>query len=120
MVPSTNSAQILVVDDQEPNVELLASLLRRAGYRAVTTLTDPREVVAHCIRLQPDLLILDLMMPYLDGFGVMEQLRPWMAGQGYFPILVLTADITLAAKQRALTLGARDFVAKPFDTTEIL
>jgi PleD family two-component response regulator len=67
---------------------------------------------------QPDLLLLDLMMPRVDGYAIMTQLREWIADETYFPILVITADVSSAAKQKALSLGAKDFLTKPIDTTE--
>ncbi|HET7077275.1 MAG TPA: response regulator [Chloroflexia bacterium] len=100
-------ARILVVDDQIANVRYLERLLARAGATQVTTTTDPHLVVSLYHAIQPDLIVLDLMMPYLDGFAVMEQLRPLLAAEGYLPILVLTADVAPETKQRALAAGAR-------------
>jgi putative two-component system response regulator len=113
-------ARILVVDDQETNVELLRSLLRREGYTHVVGITDPREAVDRYRELQPDLILLDLMMPHLDGFEVMARLRPLIPDEEYMPILVLTADATLPTRQRALALGANDFLVKPSDATEVM
>jgi signal transduction histidine kinase len=114
------SAHILVVDDEEANVDLLEQMLARAGYTNVTGTTDPRRVLPLVRERQPDLILLDLLMPYLDGYAVLEQLRPEIGEDVYLPVLVLTADITPAAKQRALTLGANDFLTKPFDQVELL
>lgn len=113
-------ARILIVDDQEANLKLLERLLTRAGYRSITTTTDPRQALPLFLTQQPDIVLLDLHMPHLDGFGVLEQLRPRMKEKLYLPILVLTADATQEAKQRALSLGARDFLTKPFDHQEVL
>jgi putative two-component system response regulator len=112
-------ARILVVDDQQTNVELLRALLRREGYTHVVGITDSREAMARYRELQPDLILLDLMMPHLDGFEVMARLRPMIADDEYVPILVLTADVTLSTRQRALALGANDFLVKPSDATEV-
>jgi response regulator RpfG family c-di-GMP phosphodiesterase len=114
------SGRILIVDDQEANVLLLESLLLREGYNNLLTTTDPRECLVLFETFQPDLLLLDLHMPHLDGFQVMEQLRPLIPPHSYLPVLVLTADVTPEVKQRALARGASDFLTKPFDTTEVL
>ena len=113
-------ARILVVDDQEPNVRLLERILRRAGYANVATTTDPRQVLAMYGELDPDLIVLDLHMPHMDGFEVMEELGRHVPDGSYLPILVLTADATTQARQRALSMGARDFLTKPFDHDEAL
>ena len=113
-------AVILVVDDQETNVLLLEKLLKQTGYENVTSTTDSRRVLPMFLALQPDIVLLDLHMPHLDGYAVMEQLGPRIPRGTYLPLLVLTADITPQAKQRALKLGAKDFVTKPFDHAEVL
>ncbi|MGH2807799.1 MAG: HD domain-containing phosphohydrolase [Actinomycetota bacterium] len=113
------SARILVVDDYAPNVLVLEELLRKAGYTSVTTATDSRRVLPLFMALQPDLILLDLNMPHLDGYQVMEQLRPRI-GDSFLPVLVLTAHDTPDAKRRALKAGANDFLAKPFDGDEVL
>lgn len=111
---------ILIVDDQENNIRILERTLRRAGYDQLFSTTDPRKAVPLFLEHQPDLVLLDLHMPYLDGFGVLEQVGPHVPEGSYLPILVLTADISTEAKQRALSMGAKDFLAKPFDATEVL
>ena len=113
-------ARILVVDDQEANVRLLERILQRAGYTNVTTTTDPRQVLAMYEELEPDLILLDLLMPHMDGFEVMGELGRRVPDGSYVPILVLTADATPQARQRALSMGARDFLTKPFDHDEAL
>jgi putative two-component system response regulator len=112
-------ARILIVDDQPANVTLLERMLEQRGYTDVVSTNDPTEVVALCERLAPDLLLLDLHMPRLDGFALMQALAPWASEQGYLPILVLTADISQEAKQRALAMGAKDFLTKPLNPTEV-
>lgn len=113
------SRRILVVDDEEANVLLLRTLLQREGYADVHCLTDSREALASYIELQPDLVLLDLMMPEIDGFQLLEAFSRHDAADEFRPVLVLTADTTLQAKRRALALGAKDFVAKPFDVVEV-
>ncbi len=119
MITSLEGARILVVDDDGANVMLLERLLERWGYTNVTTTTDSRRVVALCMTVQPDLVLLDLHMPEPDGFELMELLAPWTAAQGYLPILVLTADPSETAKERALSFGAKDFLIKPLEATDV-
>src|SRR5712691_3903915 len=115
-----NRARILIVDDELSNVRLLERLLDRAGYTHLKSTTDPRQILPLFSEFTPDLILLDLNMPRLDGFAVMEQLQPLIPTGTYLPILVLTADVTPEAKGRALGAGAKDFVTKPFDMTEVL
>src|SRR2546426_1555860 len=117
---SLRHARILVVDDEPANVLLLQRLLGDAGYAAVATTTDSRRVLELYRSTRPDLIVLDLMMPHLDGFAVLEQLRAEIPADAYVPVLVLTADATLEAKRRALASGARDFLTKPFEQFEVL
>ena len=112
-------ARVLVVDDDKPLVEFLENLLHASGLELTTT-CDPREAVACYEALQPDLLILDLHMPHMDGFQVMQQLHSRIPETQYVPILVITADDKPETKLRALLAGARDFVNKPFDTFELV
>lgn len=114
------NAKILIVDDETANVRLLERILTRAGYEQVRSTQDARTVLSLYLKFQPDLLLLDLMMPHLSGFEVMEQLQAILPAGTYLPILVLTADITPDARDRALSGGARDFLIKPFDHTEVL
>jgi putative two-component system response regulator len=111
---------ILIVDDEPANVQLLERLLTSSGYSRVRSTTDPKRVVTLYRDLQPDLILLDLHMPGLDGFTVMQQLSEMIASDDYVPILVLTADVTATSKQRALVGGAKDFLTKPLDTAEVL
>jgi putative two-component system response regulator len=113
------AARILIVDDQPANVLLLEALLSRAGYTSIERLTDSRLVLETFAAFQPDLILLDLHMPHLDGLGVLEQLRPFIPADTYLPVLILTTDASREAKQSALALGARDFVTKPFDSIEV-
>ncbi len=113
-------SQILIVDDSRMNVALLELILRRAGYSRVSSTTDPRETFELCRRLRPDVILLDLTMPHMDGYEVLTRLEAEQADPAYLPILVLTADATPEAKRTALSLGAMDFLTKPFDATEVL
>jgi PleD family two-component response regulator len=114
------TARILVVDDEEVNVILVERILNREGYSNVAVTTDPRQVVRLFRESEPDLLVLDLHMPNLDGFEVMDRLAAVVPEETYLPILVLTADATPAAMHRALSMGARDFLLKPFDAIEVV
>src|SRR5580704_6999017 len=112
--------RVLIVDDQEPNVLLLERLLQQAGFTNLRSSTDPHAVLSIFAEFQPDILLLDLHMPGLSGFEVMDQLRGVVGKNTYFPILVLTANPMPLIKQQALVYGAKDFLAKPFDLTEVL
>jgi PAS domain S-box-containing protein len=109
-------AAILVVDDQQSNVELLEQLLIDTGYSRVASTTRPQEVCALHRKNRYDLILLDLQMPGMDGFQVMEGLKT-SEDDGYLPVIVLTAQP--GHKQRALQAGARDFISKPFDLVEV-
>src|ERR1022692_3649788 len=110
------NARILVVDDQEANVRLLESMLRIAGYASIESTMDPKEVCElHC-KNRYSLILLDLQMPGMDGFQVMEGLKE-IEEDGYLPVLVITAQPE--HKLRALQAGAKDFVSKPFDLAEL-
>lgn len=120
MINSTlESANILIVDDQETNIYILEYFLSSQGYTNIKTTTDPRNVVPLYISFKPDIILLDLSMPYLSGFEVMEQLKTLTPVNTFLPILVLTADVTTESKQRALSGGASDFLTKPFDLVEV-
>jgi EAL domain-containing protein (putative c-di-GMP-specific phosphodiesterase class I) len=112
-------SQVLVIDDNPSNVALLRALLTRAGLRAVHTATDPRDALSRIDEIDPDLVLLDLHMPELDGYAVLQMLTQRAAGS-YLPVMVLTADSTPEANERALNLGARDFLSKPLQTNEVL
>jgi putative two-component system response regulator len=115
-----SAARILIADDEHSGLRLLREIATRAGYSDIRTTSDSRAVAALCREFQPDLLLLDLHMPYLDGFQVLEQLHDLIESSVFFPVLVLSADITPEARKRALIAGARDFVLKPYDTTEVM
>ena len=110
------NASILIVDDQEANVSLLEQLLSEAGYTCVASTMNPQEVCALHRRDRYDLILLDLQMPGMDGFQVIEALKTNDA-DGYLPVLVITAQP--GHKLRALQAGAKDFVSKPFDLVEV-
>jgi signal transduction histidine kinase len=111
--------RIVVVDDDDTNVLLLTRLLARSGYADVFATGDPVEAVELMLRDPPDLLLLDLRMPVLDGYEVLEQIAPLLRPPHELPVLVLSADLTTEARHRALSAGARDFLTKPFDLVEL-
>lgn len=113
------NARFLIVDDQPANVALLEANLEDEGQLNYHSTTDSREVLELYKAFQPDIVLLDLMMPHLDGYAVMEQLRGIIPPDQNLPIVVLTADISPATRQRVLAAGARDFLTKPFDATEL-
>src|ERR1700683_149433 len=106
------NARILVVDDREANVRLLEGMLRIAGYTCIASTTDPNEVCELHRRNRYGLILLDLQMPGMDGFQVMEGLKE-IEEDGYLPVLVITAQPE--HKLRALEAGAKDFGRQPFD-----
>jgi PAS domain S-box-containing protein len=110
------NASILIVDDQESNVALLEQMLSEAGYTSVASTMKPQEVCALHRKNRYDLILLDLQMPGMDGFQVMDALKTNDA-DGYLPVVVITAQP--GHKLRALRAGARDFVSKPFDLVEV-
>src|SRR3954465_4744665 len=109
-------ASVLIVDDQQANVSLLEQTLGEAGYKRVASTMNPQEVCALHRKNRYDLILLDLQMPGMDGFQVMEGLKTNQA-DGYLPVLVITAQP--GHKLRALQAGARDFISKPFDLVEV-
>ena len=115
-----HACKILIIDDEEPNVRLLARVLTRAGFDNFISTTDSREADVLFADFQPDLVLTDWLMPEVDGCVVIEQLRALTATDDYLPIVVLTADVTPQTKKRALTAGATDFLTKPFDQIEVL
>ena len=110
------NAGILIVDDQEVNVRLLEQLLHESGYACVASTMNPYEVCALHRKHRYDLILLDLQMPGMEGFEVMEGLKT-IDGDGYLPVLVITAQP--GHKLRALQAGAKDFISKPFDLVEV-
>lgn len=113
------NAKILIVDDQSANIDILEGLLQLQGYENILSTSDPRNFIQMFTDFKPDLILLDLFMPFLTGFEVMELLKSLIPGQTYLPILILTADVTPQAKQNALSSGAHDFLTKPFDLIEV-
>ena len=114
-----SSMTVLIVDDNDANVALLSTLMRRHGIHNVVTETDSRRVVSRLAEVKPDLVLLDLHMPHLGGVAVSRQIKQFAAGS-YLPVLVLTADITTTSRNEALEHGAADFLTKPLDHVEVV
>ena len=113
------SSRILIIDDEEANILLLASLLEREGYTDIHTTTHSTAALPMYVAVEPDLVLLDLMMPEVDGFQLLEAFKRHDRADEFRPVLVLTADTNIKTRRRALSLGAKDFVSKPFDIVEV-
>jgi putative two-component system response regulator len=111
--------RFLIVDDEPANVAVLENMLEQWDCLEIRSTTDSRSVEQIYIEYQPDIILLDLMMPYLNGFEVMDRLKPLIATGAYLPILVLTTDPSAQIKRKALICGAKDFLTKPFDAMEL-
>ncbi len=118
--PELHDACILIVDDQEANVVLLARILSRAGFTRVLTTTESRDVARLYAQAKPDLILLDLRMPELDGFAVLAQLRELQSPTDFLPVLAITGDASSETRRRVLGAGAKDFLEKPFETSEVI
>lgn len=112
-------ATIMVVDDEPANVLLVSRVLARYGYRDIVTFTESREALNAFASVAPDLVVLDLHMPEVDGYGVMDALDSAVQPGDYLPVLVLTADVTPTARKRSFRCGACDFLTKPIDAVEL-
>jgi putative two-component system response regulator len=112
-------ARILIVDDEITNVQVLRRLLERAGFTRIATTCDPRDARTLYVEFRPDLILLDLHMPNMDGLAVMQELNQ-IAEATYLPILILTGDVSPEARRDALSRGAKDFLHKPFSPDEVL
>jgi diguanylate cyclase (GGDEF)-like protein len=113
-------SRILVVDDEPANVLLLTRLLQRAGFEHLESVTDSRTAIDVAQRFRPDIILLDLSMPHLDGFQILAKLRDGASPDDFLPVIVLTADSSVDSRLRALREGANDFVLKPFQVEEVL
>ncbi len=112
-------AEVLVVDDEPANVALIESILDRNGFTRVRSVTDPREFRHVFLEQQPDIVLLDLHMPHVDGIGLLSVIKELRQEGEFLPALILSADVTPKARHDALGAGATDFLTKPLDTTEV-
>ena len=113
------TARIIVVDDEPMNVDLFDHILRNASYTNLLMITDSRQAVSMFSNEDPDLVLLDLHMPHQDGYEVLKAVRYLVPAEAFLPIVVLTADVTMESRRRALAAGATDFLSKPFDVIEM-
>jgi CheY-like chemotaxis protein len=118
VIRANSDARILVIDDEPANLALVAAALAREGYSNIETVPDPRQAIERYLAFRPDLVLLDLMMPGIDGYALLDRLGRLLTANDLVPIMVLTADTSIEARRRALALGARDIVTKPFDVFE--
>ena len=119
MEKNIKMAKILLVDDQQANIDVLHDFLEIHGYENIMATTDSRNIVKLLAEFSPDIILLDLAMPYLNGFEIMKHINSVVDPKDYLPILVLTADVTIESKRKALQYGASDFLTKPFDMIEL-
>ncbi|MCC3375261.1 HD domain-containing phosphohydrolase [Cohnella sp. REN36] len=112
-------ASFLIVDDQAFNISLLERILHRNGYVNLRSTTDPASFERLYHEVRPDLILLDLHMPGIDGLTLLKRLREWIPDSNFLPVLVLTADVSPEKRQEALHLGANDFLTKPLDKAEV-
>lgn len=116
---SLKNANILIIDDIPSNIQILEGFLQIKGYKNIKGLSDSRNVVHTLIDFEPDIILLDLNMPFYTGYEIIEQLKKIHSSNDYIPVLVLTADSSEEAKLKALQAGASDFLSKPFNLLEV-
>ncbi len=118
---STQSlAKILIVDDQEYNIHLLERILQRAGFKHIHSRMDATHILQYLVEIKPDIILLDLHMPGIDGIQAIQLIRQHIGADDYLPVLMLTADHTKEAKQNGLKAGVNDFLNKPYDRMEVV
>ena len=111
-------AKIMILNDNQANLKLLERILQLNGFKNTLTLEDSRKALDTYMSFQPDLLLLDLKMPYMDGFDVLKELKQFV--NDYLPVMMITAQTEHENRLEALGIGALDFISKPFDSTELL
>jgi putative two-component system response regulator len=114
------AAKILIIDDEEAYIRTIEWALRRAKFSNSRSLTDPTQAQKEFKQFQPDLVVLDLHMPGVDGFAILKQLRAAEPAGEFLPVLILTGDNTAETRSGALAAGASDFLGKPVDHTEVV
>ena len=115
-----SAVKLLLIDDELHSLKLMGAILKQAGYEKITTTTDPRQAVQFYHEVKPDLIATDMRMPEMDGFEVMRQLADVIPAEEYLPILVITGELDAPTKHKALAEGAKDFLNKPVDATEVV
>jgi putative two-component system response regulator len=114
------TAKILIIDDETADIRVLEWALKKAQFSNFRSLTDSTKARKEFEQFQPDLVLLDLNMPDLDGFAVLKQLRESAPTDEFLPVLMLTGENTAETRSRALAAGANDFLGKPIDYTEVM
>jgi DNA-binding response OmpR family regulator len=117
-----NHSKILIIDDESTHIDFLRHLLAAHNYRRanIKGVINPRDALSGFSEFEPDLVILDLLMPGVGGMQVLKQLRASIPPQTFLPVLVVTSDLTIESRREALASGATDFVVKPYESAEIL
>ena len=113
-------SRLLIIDDEPANLELLEELFAEEGFEQVLSSVDARRISSLLQGFRPDIVLLNLRMPEVDGFSVLVLLDDLREQGEWIPVIVLTADITREARYKALSLGASDFLTKPFDRVEVV
>lgn len=113
-------SRILIIDDQPSNISLLRQILERGGFRTCEGLGEAKQALTRFCEFNPDIVLLDVHMPGVDGISLLRQLRSRIPDSTYLPVIIMTADTAPKVRQNALSLGAKDFITKPFDATEVL
>ncbi|RIW15142.1 response regulator [Algoriphagus lacus] len=113
------NSRIFILDDQIQNIILLENILNLSGFQNIWSTTNPQDLLIQLEKSDPDILLLDLMMPTISGFEILGKLNTLGENQKFMPVLVLTADTNPKSKEKALKLGASDFLTKPFDISEV-
>jgi len=119
-IPAIRDARLLMVDDEPVNLALLEQIFTDEGFEQVLSTVDATRVPGLIQGYKPDLIMLDLRMPGIDGYGLLTLIDEQRRAGNWIPVLVLTADVTRDARYKALSLGASDFLTKPFDNVEVL
>jgi DNA-binding response OmpR family regulator len=119
MHQAIKKSKILIIDDNNTNLDLMVEILNQEGYGNIQTLSDPEKAFETINKVEPDLLILDLMMPHISGFEILKERNTFLNEKWYMPIIVITASNNPSDRKRALNLGASDFLTKPFDLNEV-
>ncbi len=117
--PDIHKAKILIIDDQKLHTFFLEQILKKEGYKNIECVTDPKRAVSACRDYRPDIILLDLIMPYVDGFQIMEQLKEERE-ENYLPILALSDEKSTEIRLHALQAGTTDFISKPYESIEVL
>lgn len=120
MIFDVKDANILIIDDNLANLELLTEILKTHDFRNIKTVDNPNRALDLFLEFNPDIVLLDLLMPEISGIQVLQIINAQLAEKEYLPIIVITAETNYQSRIEALSMGARDFITKPFDVLEII